>query len=78
MPPSKLATQFGLRVRELRTARGLSQAALAGAANLHRTHVSLIERAGRVVRLETVERLAAALGVEPADLLRPPTGDHRG
>lgn len=50
----------------------MSQDALATAAGLHRTHVSLIERRRRVVRLETVERLAAALGVDAAELFRDP------
>ena len=49
--------------------RGLSQEELAHAAGLHRTHVSLIERNRRSVRLETIERLASALGVEPSSLM---------
>ena len=61
--------RFGLRVRTLRLERGLSQEALADAADLHRTHISLIERGGRSVRLETVAAVAAALGVQPADLM---------
>ena len=61
--------RFGLRVRTLRLERGLSQEALADAADLHRTHISLIERGERSVRLETVAAVAAALGVQPADLM---------
>lgn len=52
----------------------MSQEALATAAGLHRTHVSLIERSRRMVRLETVERLAVALGVDVAELFRNPEG----
>lgn len=60
--------QFGDRVRDVRTKRGMSQEALADAAGLHRTHISLIERGQRSVRVETVERLAMALRVQPASL----------
>jgi len=66
---SDYPTLFGARVRELREDRGLSQEALADAAELHRTHISLIERGQRSVRLETIERLAIAFGVQPSELL---------
>jgi transcriptional regulator with XRE-family HTH domain len=61
--------QFGERVRVLREEKGLSQEAMADAAGLHRTHISLIERGQRSVRLETVERLALALQVQPAEIM---------
>jgi transcriptional regulator with XRE-family HTH domain len=74
-----LPVQFAARIRQLRTAAGLSQEALAIRAGLHRTHVSLIERGQRSVRLETVQQLATALGVTPADLFNPPpSADDRG
>ncbi len=63
------AKAFGERVRELREERGLSQEALADLAGLHRTHVSLIERAQRSARLETIEALAKALKVTAAELM---------
>jgi transcriptional regulator with XRE-family HTH domain len=59
---------FGDRVRELRTARGLSQEAFAHVANLDRTYVSGIERGMRNVSLDNIHRLADGLGVEPRDL----------
>jgi poly-gamma-glutamate synthesis protein (capsule biosynthesis protein) len=52
--------RFGRRLRVLRVERGLSQEALADAARLHRTHISLIERGQRSVRLETLAALALA------------------
>ena len=61
--------RFAERLRSMRAAKGMSQEELADAAGLHRTHVSLIERNHRSVRLETLERLAAALNVQPAELL---------
>lgn len=66
---SGFARQFGLRVRSLREGRELSQEDLADAAKLHRTHISLIERGQRSVRLETIERLAIALRVQPSQLM---------
>ena len=65
----RFVKQFGARIRELREARGWSQEALADAARLHRTHISLIERGQRSVQLETIESLAIALGVQPAALM---------
>ena len=62
----RYAIKFGQRVRRLRETRGLSQEALADAAHLHRTHISLIERGQRSVRIETIERLALALHVQPS------------
>jgi transcriptional regulator with XRE-family HTH domain len=59
---------FGQRLRRLRIAQGLSQEDLAHAAGLHRTHISLIERDRRSVRLETIDRLAKALQIEPSSL----------
>jgi transcriptional regulator with XRE-family HTH domain len=71
MPTDTLAVRFGHRLRQLREAKGWSQEELANRAKLHRTHISLIETAKRSVQLDTVERLAAALGVQAADLFLP-------
>ena len=65
--------QFGLRIRQLREQQGISQEALADAAGLHRTHISLIERGQRDIRLSTIEKLAKALGAQPQDLMLPPS-----
>jgi len=70
---SEYARQFGLQVRKLRQARRMSQEDLAEAASLHRTHISLIERAHRLVQLDTLEKLAIALNVQPAELMPPIT-----
>lgn len=61
---------FGDRVRELRTEKGWSQDELAHRADLHRTYVGGVERAERNVTLQTVEKLAKALGVEPWELMK--------
>lgn len=82
MSDRQFSQRFGERLRALRVARGLSQEDLAAAAGLHRTHISLIERNKRSVRLETVQRLAVALGVQPSELIpdlntSPSNGDQR-
>lgn len=69
MKDRQFSQRFGERLRVLRVARGMSQEDLAAAAGLHRTHISLIERNKRSARLETVERLAMALGVQPSELI---------
>jgi transcriptional regulator with XRE-family HTH domain len=63
------AAQFGRRLRKLREQAGFSQEALAEAAKLHRTHISLIERGQRSVRIETIARLATALSIQPVRLM---------
>jgi len=47
----------------------MTQEALADAAGLHRTQISLIERGQRCVRLDTIEKLAVALQVQPSDMI---------
>ncbi len=61
--------RFAANLRHQGEQRGLSQEALGFAADLHRTEVSLLERAGREPRLSTIVRLARALDVTASDLL---------
>ncbi len=58
-------------VRLLRRGKQLSQEKLAELSGLHRTYIGSIERSERNVSLENIDRLAAALDVEPVDLLTP-------
>lgn len=67
--PSSFIQDFGANIRNLREERDLSQEALADLAGLHRTHISLIERGQRSVRLETIEQLAIAFDIQPAELM---------
>ena len=61
--------RFAANLRRRRHAAGLSQEALGAACDLHRTEISLLERAAREPRLSTIVKLAKALGVPPAELL---------
>ncbi|WP_090416026.1 helix-turn-helix domain-containing protein [Pseudomonas jinjuensis] len=59
-------------VRNLRRAAGLSQDALAKASNVSRRMLVGIESGDVNVSLNTLDRIAAGLGVAFADLIRPP------
>ncbi|HVS84222.1 MAG TPA: helix-turn-helix transcriptional regulator [Gaiellaceae bacterium] len=61
--------RFAQNLRSLRESSGVSQEELGNRAGLHRTEVSLLERAGREPRLRTIVTLARALGVKPAELI---------
>ncbi|MFZ5540880.1 MAG: helix-turn-helix transcriptional regulator [Pseudomonadota bacterium] len=63
--------RFANGLREARRRAGLSQEALAELAGLHRTYVGSIERGERNVSIDNMERLAAALGRDIIDLLKP-------
>jgi len=58
-------------LRYWRVRRAMTQGELAGEAGLHWTSVSRIEN-GTPAEMPTVRRLAAALQVEPADLMAQP------
>jgi len=60
---------LGKRLREIRIERDLSQEKLADHLGFHRTYVGGIERGERNLSLQSVEELAALLGVAPLDLL---------
>jgi len=68
---SRIAKQVGQRVRQLRTASGFTQAQLAERAGMATQAVSRIERGERSPTLETLDKLAAALGVGLAELADP-------
>jgi transcriptional regulator with XRE-family HTH domain len=64
-----IAKLFGENLARFREAAGLSQEEVGIRAAVHRTEVSQLERAQRTPRIDTLVKLAGAVGVEPADLL---------
>jgi len=66
MPPKR----FGVRLRELRRKRRLTQAALAVKAGVTREYLARLEAGQHDPPLSRVERLAKALGAPVTELLR--------
>lgn len=62
-PGQDLRHCIAARVRDLRKARGWSQAVLAERSGVSLNHVSLIEQAKRVPGIDVALRLASALGI---------------
>lgn len=60
--------KFGIRIKELRKSKGLSQERLANMAEIDRTYLPTIEKGERNVSIEVIEKLAKALDVKIKDL----------
>ena len=60
--------KFGLKIKELRKAKGYSQEKLANMAEIDRTYLPTIEKGERNVSIEVAEKLAKALKVNIKDL----------
>ena len=67
--PPPVSERFAANLRRFRQAAGISQEELAFAAEIHRTQVSFIEGGHRMPRLDTLVKLAGALGVTANDLV---------
>lgn len=73
----RLSRRFAENLVELRGQVGLSQEETARRADLHRTQISMLERADRLPRLDTIVKVAGAVEADPCELLtgmawRPP------
>lgn len=64
-----VAQRFGANLIAQRERVGLSQEELSFRAALHRTEIGLLERGARIPRIDTLAKLAGALGIEPGELL---------
>jgi DNA-binding XRE family transcriptional regulator len=62
-------TKLGARIRELRLGAGLTQAELARRTGIHRPNIARVEAGRHTPSLETLARLAAAIGVPTASVL---------
>lgn len=65
---SDFATELGRRIRQLRTEKHMSQEELAFKAGLSAAHLGQIERAIKNPTVDTVGKIAGALGVSAASL----------
>jgi transcriptional regulator with XRE-family HTH domain len=70
---------FAANLRRVRHEKGLSQDDVAYEAEVSRSYLSQLEKGAFYASLKIIGRLAEALGVEPAELLkRPAAGRKRG
>ena len=64
------ARRIGVKIRTLRDARGMTQAELAKKARVTQSHVSMLEAGARMrPSIQTIQKLARALGVSVTELL---------
>jgi transcriptional regulator with XRE-family HTH domain len=68
MAKARIRRVLARNVRRLREAKGLSQGALAADAGIYQELVSRIENGAANPELDTLGKIAAALGVQPRDL----------
>lgn len=66
---AEVVRQFAARLRELRQAKGLTQAELAQQAHVALSHLSKLERGEAAPGLDLLDRLAQALGATVTGLL---------
>lgn len=68
MEECDIKIKFGLRLRELRKARNISQEELMAATGIHRTYLSEVERGIRNISIVNVEKIARALNVDAMEM----------
>lgn len=59
----------GQIIGKLRTERGMSQEVLSGLAGIARTHLTMIENGSKNASMETLWKLASALGIRLSELI---------
>jgi transcriptional regulator with XRE-family HTH domain len=64
-----ITESFGLRLRKLRSGKGISQEELADRCGLHRTFIGRIERGESNITLTTLHKVAVGLGVRASALI---------
>ena len=64
------AKVFGNVVGRLRCEKGLSQAQLSIAVGTSRSHLAMIESGRRVMRVDTLWKIAEALDIRPSEMIQ--------
>lgn len=67
MPYNRKA--FGVVISKLRVRKGLTQESLSGLAGIARSHLAALENGEKTAKLDTVWRIADALGIAPSELI---------
>jgi transcriptional regulator with XRE-family HTH domain len=65
----EVAIRFGRNLFRCRRRAAMSQEELGNLASLHRTEIGMLENGTRLARVDTLMKLAGALGVDPSELL---------
>lgn len=68
--PDPVTAEVGRRIRSHRQERSLTLEQLGERAGMHATYVGRLERGERSVLVQNLVRIAEALGVDPAELVR--------
>ena len=68
MQDPHLIEEFGKRIRQLRTERGLSQEQLAELTGFHRTYIGMVERGERNISLSNIGVFAATFKMSVSQL----------
>lgn len=61
---------FGIVISSLRVGKGLTQEKLSGLSGISRSHLAALEKGEKVVKLDTMWRIADALEISPTELIR--------
>lgn len=70
--------RVGQNIRKFRKERGISQEELGFDSGLHRNYISDVERGARNPTIVVLEKIADALGVDPARLIERKRQIRRG
>lgn len=76
MPYNRKA--FGIVVSTLRVQKGLTQESLSGLAGIARSHLAALENGEKTAKMDTVWRIAEALGIRPSELVRRTEEEMKG
>lgn len=75
MPYNRKA--FGIVISKLRVQKGLTQERLSGLAGIARSHLVALENGEKTVKLDTMWRIADALGIKPSEIIKSIEDENR-
>jgi transcriptional regulator with XRE-family HTH domain len=67
---AEISIKLGLKIKEIRNKKSLSQEQLASLADVHRTYIGMIERAEKNITLVNAYKIAKALEIDLVELLK--------
>ncbi len=65
-----IAQKFGCRIRELRSAQGISQEKFALSIDMDRTYYASVESGKRNISINNIKKIADGFGISLAELFR--------